>query len=149
MTFSRWTGSSWTPITIFRRWTGSVWQAIAQGQRWTGSSWSIFGFLQASLSPTSVNGTRTTAGTCLSSSCTTTAVNGSGSYTYHWNVTTSSGNTISAVSPTAATTVFSASVNNVNIESTGSATCTVTDSVSGNVVTTSNSVSIDLTYSGP
>jgi hypothetical protein len=148
MTFARWTGSSWTTLTTFRRWTGSVWQTLANGSRWTGSSWSSFGFLQASLSPLSANGSRNTSGVIHTTSCTTTATNGSGSYTYAWNVITTTGRTISADTPSLATTTFSANLDLLVSESVGSATCTVTDTVTGATAVTSNSVSIDILYTG-
>lgn len=149
MTFARWTGSAWNSFTTYRRWTGSAWQAIAQARRWNGTSWVTFGFLSASLSPTNVSGSRTTPGTAVSGSCTATPVNGVGPFTFLWQVTTTIGNTISAVSPTSATTIFSSPVSGTVTDCDGSAYCTITDTATGLVVNTTNTVSIALSYTGP
>lgn len=148
MTFARWTGSTWQTFTNYRRWTGSAWQPIANASRWNGSAWVQFGFLQASTSPSIVNGSSVTAGPVMTNATTVTVTGGTGSYTYAWNVVTSTGNTIAATSPTLATTTFFATVNNTHPSSLGTATCSVTDTVSGLVVTT-NTVSIDIEYTGP
>lgn len=101
--------------------------------------------LTASLSPTLVNGAGTglsTKGDATSSSCTVTAVGGSGSYTYTWHVTTLStdGSNISAYSPNSKATSFTAS----SITSArGSAYCTVSD---GTTSVNTGTVSISLTY---
>jgi hypothetical protein len=148
MTFARWTGSAWTSLATHNRWTGSAWTAIAQARRWTGSVWQVFGFLSATLAPTALNGTRVGIGNVQTSgSCTTTPINGSGSYTYVWNITTTLGNTVSATNPTSATSFFFATLTSLQPESDASATCTVTDTVSGLVVTTTNNVLITLTHS--
>lgn len=56
----------------------------------------------ASVSPTALSGTRTTSGVASTSSGSTcTPANQTGSVTYSWNVTTTAGNTVTAVSPTA------------------------------------------------
>ena len=147
MTFARWTGATWQTFSTYNRWTGAAWTAIAQARRWNGSSWVVFGFLSASLAPTSLSGTRVGTGpVATSGTCTVTPINGSGSYSYSWNVNTTLGNTVSAIFPTAATTGFSATLTAGQPESDATATCTVTDTVSGLVVNTTNSVSIVLTH---
>lgn len=103
--------------------------------------------LSASLSPTSVQGNASglaNKGSVTSSSCTTTATGGSGSYTYSWHVSTGStdGGQVVATNPTGQTTSFSAS--NISGAS-GSAYCTVSD---GTTSVNTNTVTIGLTYTG-
>lgn len=101
--------------------------------------------MTASLSPTSVDGSGTglpIKGDATSSTCTVTAIGGSGSYTYTWHVTTSStdGSQISATSSASKATSFTAS----SITSArGSAYCTVSD---GTTSVNTGTVSISLTY---
>lgn len=103
----------------------------------------------ASASPTSLTGSRSTAGVASTSGSTTcTPANQTGTVTYSWSVNTSFGNTVTANSPTSQSTTFSATVNGANPESDATATCTAHDGGSGgNYVT--NVVNIILTYTGP
>lgn len=75
------------------------------------------------------------AGTATSNSTTTTATGGTPSYSYAWTIVSSSGGTITANSPTSATTTFSAShaLNGGTVS--GIARCTVTDSLSATATT--------------
>lgn len=105
--------------------------------------------LSASVSPTTLNGSRNTAGvatTTASSTCTPSGQ--TGTVTYSWNVTTTSGNAVTATAPTSQTTSFQATVNNSNIESDATATCTAHDSGTGGTYV-AGTVSISLIYNGP
>lgn len=104
--------------------------------------------MSAAPSPASVAGGRPTAGAAVSSSTTIVVTGGSGSYLYQWHVTTTTGNTISASSPTSGTTTFTGIVNSTVPQDSGHAYCTVTDMGTGATVDSSN-VSISLSYTGP
>lgn len=105
-----------------------------------------FSALSASLSPTSLSGTGTGASVTTSGSVTIAVTGGSGSYAYAWErVSGSTG--ISASSPALATTSFTATG---LIESETRAAVwrgAVTDTVTGAVVHTANTVSVELTRS--
>lgn len=98
--------------------------------------------ITASSSPTSVSGSSTSINV-TSGSTTVTVTNGIGPFTYAWSVSTSGGYTISANSPSSATTTFSANIVITPDSTAGTATCLVTDTATGNTATT-NAVSISL-----
>lgn len=100
--------------------------------------------LNASVSPSSVSGSRATGGTCVSGTAAATGTGGSTPYTYAWTyVSGDSG--ISCNSSTASATTFQALVSSSIPSRTAVWRCTITDSLGA---TATADVSIDLEYTG-
>ncbi len=95
----------------------------------------------AAASPTFVSGT-SSAPTVVTSACTATPTGGIGPFTYAWAFV--SGQAITAVSPTSATTVFQGSSMAIGVTRTAIFECAVTDTSSGLVVTT-NTITAEVT----
>lgn len=109
------------------------------------------GSLIASLSPTSIwktSGTTGTSGTKVVTTGTVTATvtSGSGGYTYAWS-RTSGDSRITANSPSAASTTFTATLNKPEDSASASFRCRLSDA-SGATLDLSCDVEIDLVYTG-
>jgi len=137
----RWDGGTWTDIATAKRWNGTSWVDLTIAKRWDGASWVDIplpggggGGLSATVNPAAVeesifdNASAPLFRQMTTDPVTVTSTGGAGAGpTYQW--TRISGNSaISAVSPTSATTTFTA---NVPRNSFYSATfrCTVTRGV--------------------
>lgn len=99
--------------------------------------------LTASLAPTALSGSSTSSTVSTSGSATITGAGGSGSYSYAWEFVSGSG-AISAVSGSSQTSGFTASGLSEGQTLAGVWRGKVTDTVTGQVATTSNTVSISL-----
>jgi hypothetical protein len=102
--------------------------------------------LSASASPSSVSGSTASSGTATTNATTCTASGGLAPYTYAWSRVSGDTST-SANSATSAATTFSASVGPVNSSRVSVWKCTVTDALGH--AADSNTVSVDLEYTGP
>lgn len=138
-TNKRWDGSSFVDLTTKKRWDGASWVDLTIGKRWDGTTWvdCLSGGgsgLSATVSPGSVSGLvvdDATFVTVTSNSATVTATGGAGPYTYAWARVTGS-SAVSATSPAAATTTFSATVPLWGMRL-ATMRCTITDSLSATV----------------
>lgn len=136
MTFKRWDGASWIDCTTKKRWDGAAWVNLTVAKRWDGTTWVDFlggggSGLSAVAAPGSAYGIVTNNNlfvTVTSNSVTVTASGGTGPYTYAWT-RLSGDSAVSATSPTAATTTFSASVPRWDSRE-ATMRCTVTDALS-------------------
>jgi hypothetical protein len=102
----------------------------------------FFSALSVVASPTSVSGSRPTAGPVTTGSTTATASGGIGPFTYAW---TDTGNA-TITSPSSATTTFSAFVSCSNAPVLDTATVTATDTGTG--LTKSTTVAVTLSFTG-
>lgn len=102
--------------------------------------------LTASLAPTSVGGSSSSS-TVTSNASTATPVGGSGQRNYAWRRTGGS-TSINPVSPSSASTTFQATGMAVGSIS-ATFVCDITDAVTGQLVTTTNAVSVSLTRGYP
>lgn len=122
MTKKRWDGGSFVDVTTKKRWDGSSWVDLTVGKRWDGSSWvDIAGFgggggsFSVTLAPGSADAyvfdpaPAPLFKTLTTNSVTATPSGGTGPYTYAWSLL-SGDSAVSANSPTAATTSFTAVV---------------------------------------
>jgi len=100
--------------------------------------------MTASASPTTLSKTGTTA-TLTTASTTVTASGGTTPYTYSWAFV--SGDSFTITSPSAATTTFSATLNEDEFVS-GIYRCTVTDSTGGTPLTATADVPVTITRTG-
>lgn len=148
-TNKRWDGSAFVDLTVKKRWDGTSWVNLTISKRWDGAAWVDFfaagsGF-GVTIAPGSASGSVAASQpqfrTVTSNSVTATPAGGTGPYTYSWTKV-SGASSISATSPTAATTTFSALVAK---DSTVDAVwrVTVTDSLSA---TATADVVIELSY---
>lgn len=121
MTAKRWDGDSWEDLTIFRRWNGSAWVDLTVAERWSGAWTDMELFVpdtfSATVAPSSASAFQENpspaappAVTLFTNAVTVTAAGGTGSGpAYAWSRVSGSAS-ISAASPTSATTTFSATV---------------------------------------
>jgi hypothetical protein len=102
--------------------------------------------LTASVSPTSISGSGTTATITTATSAVVTPAGGSGNYSFSW--TKVSGGTITAVSPTSASSKFRAASTTAGETRTAVFHCTVTDTTTGSTAVAANvSITINNTAS--
>lgn len=94
-----------------------------------------YGTLSATAAPGSVSGSGNTA-TVTSNSSTCTASGGSGSFSYSWVLV--SGGSVTAVSPSSATSTFRGSTMAAGETRTATFRCDVTDTISGQTASTGN-----------
>ena len=142
MTAKRWDGAAYQDIVTRKRWDGSSWVDITIAKRWDGAAWQdiIFagggggGSLSVTLNKAGVSGDAflpepaPTTQTLTTDSVTATAAGGTGGpYTYAWTRLSGS-SAISANSPSAATTTFTA-ICNKNIAREGVWRVTASDGV--------------------
>lgn len=141
MTMKRWDGGSWnTDLTTRKRWDGASWVDLTVARRWDGASWVDIAFpgggggsFSATISDGNPYGDvfdpmpAPLFKPVTSSSTTVTPSGGTGPYTYSWS-RISGDSAVSADSPTAATTTFSANVPREGFR-TAVYRCTITDSL--------------------
>lgn len=138
MTFKRWDGAAYVDVTTKKRWDGVSWVDLTVAKRWDGASWVDFlggggSGLSVTISPGSAYGflfdpePAPLFATVTTNSVTATAAGGTGPYTYAWTKV-SGDSALSANSPAAATTTFSANVAK-NDERSGVWRVTATDSL--------------------
>lgn len=151
MTLKRWDGAVWVDLTTLKRWDGAAWVDLTTAKRWDGAAWvDLAGFgggsgFSVTVAPAGASGSVTGASPLFkvvtSNSVTATPTGGTGPYTYSWTKVTGS-SSISAASPTAATTTFSATVGRGSVVQ-ATWRITVTDSLSA---TTTADISVELEY---
>lgn len=150
-TNKRWDGAAFIDLTVKKRWDGVSWVDLTISKRWDGATWVDFfaagsGF-NVTISPGTASGSvfdplpAPLNTTVTSNPVTATPSGGTGPYTYSW-AKVSGDSAVSANSPTAATTDFSAIVPRDG-ERSAIWRVTVTDSLSA---TASADVSVTLTY---
>lgn len=133
---------TWRPVVPWRN-IGGVWKS---GILWRniGGVWKIVaGSVSAVASPSSVSGFNN-ANPVTGGPCVVTASNGSGNYSYSWSIAVDGPFGITIGSPSSASTVFTANMPSGG-ETSGTATCLVTDTSTGQ--TTSVSVPVYLSRS--
>lgn len=154
MTAKRWDGAAYIDLTVAKRWDGAAWVDLTVAKRWDGAAWQdipgVFGGgsgFSATSDKSLVSGNTFEAEPAplfkniTSDAVTVTATGGTGPYTYAWTRVSGS-SAISAGTPSADATTFSANVPK-NLERIGVWRCTVTDSLAA---TASVDVSVELTY---
>lgn len=137
-TKKRWDGSSWVDLTVAKRWDGTAWQdipgVIGSGLSISTSAATVYGDV---FSPEPAPATALVTSTTV----TTTVTGGTGPYTYAWTRVSGS-SSVSANSPTASSTSFSAIVGKNQVK-TAFYKVVVTDSLAA---TAEAFVSVELSY---
>lgn len=153
MALKRWDGAAYVDLTTLKRWDGASWVDLTIAKRWDGAAWQdLAGFgggsgFSATADKAVCEGfvfdpaPAPLFATVTSESVVVNATGGTGPYTYAWT-RVSGDSAISATSPAAATTTFTATVPRDG-ERTGVWRCTVTDSLAATAFV---DVSVALTY---
>jgi hypothetical protein len=136
------TGGTWTEIVAPQVKTGDAWALAQAVYVRTGGVWELVwqGFT-VEASPDTLNA-QDFSTTVTSGVCTVTPTGGSGSYTYAWSQV--SGDLITILNPTGASTAFRGSTMEPGESRSGVFVCAVTDTGSGAEAET-NQVSVNLT----
>lgn len=123
MTMKRWNGTSFADLSIVKRWNGSAWVDLSIAKRWNGSSWVDIplpgggaGPLSVTISPGTAYGENNVPNAPFPSAVNVTSntvaanvTGGTGTISYSW-ARVSGSSSVSADTPNAATTSFSATL---------------------------------------